>query len=67
MPPSLPLLTVVSGKYTDTLPPVETHKIEQIHKNKLIYYWLWVDDANIQSEQDQNYQNEQDKNKFKWF
>ena len=30
MPPSLPLITVVSGKYTDTLPPVETHKIEQI-------------------------------------
>ena len=29
-PPSFPLITVESGKYTDTLPPVETHKNEQI-------------------------------------
>ena len=68
--PSLPLITVVSGKYTDTLPPVGTHKIEQIHKNKFKYYLLWVDDADIQSALNRSKitKNKQlhDKNKLKW-
>ena len=54
---SLPLITVVSGKYTDTLPPVETHKIELMHKNNLyiIYCGLMMLTFKLLSEQEQNY------------